>query len=164
MSANSPQLDPNLAGGSQPLEYDTQQNPGLGVLGGIIGLLIGAILWALISVLLDRQIGYMAIGVGLLVGIGVRLLGKGRTALFGIVGAVLALIGVLLGNALAVILFASREAGVSVTEVLPLVDWAGLLGEIIQLSEPIDWLFYALAVYAGYRSAFQPGAVQPATS
>ncbi|HLF26904.1 MAG TPA: hypothetical protein VJG32_11250 [Anaerolineae bacterium] len=132
-------------------ELRAQQNLPFGLLGGVAGLVVSAVIWALVTVALDRQIGYMAIGVGFLVGLGVRLLGKGLDPIFGILGAALSLIGVLAGNILTVVILLSREFGVSVTDVLAQLDLGEVLSALIQGSEVIDWLFYALALYFGYR-------------
>ncbi|MEJ2510629.1 MAG: hypothetical protein P8Y72_03430 [Anaerolineales bacterium] len=63
-----------------------QQNLGLGIIGGAIGGLLGAVVWAAVTYLTEYQIGWLALGVGYLVGIGVRLLGKGIDKVFGIAG------------------------------------------------------------------------------
>jgi len=59
---------------------------------------IGAALWALITVATNYQIGFMALGVGFLVGHSVRAFGKGVDTGFGVLGAVLALAGCLAGK------------------------------------------------------------------
>ena len=53
------------------------QSVGYALLGGCVAMLVSAALWAIISVALNFQIGYMAIGVGLLVGFTVRYFGIG---------------------------------------------------------------------------------------
>jgi hypothetical protein len=89
-----------------------EQNLPLGILGGAVGAILGAILWALITILFDVQIGYMALGVGLLAGGGVRLLGKGLGKHYGVVGAVMAVLGCLLGNVLAAVGIISKECDI----------------------------------------------------
>ena len=44
------------------------QNLGLGILGGVMAAVVGAALWAIITVAINYQIAWMAIGVGFLVG------------------------------------------------------------------------------------------------
>jgi hypothetical protein len=151
----SPSLDPvQLENLKQELR--AQQNLPFGFLGGVAGMVLGAVLWAVLTALLDRQIGYMAIGVGFLVGLGVRLLGRGLSPAFGVVGAALSLAGVLAGNVIASALLASRELGVPFGDVLSILD-LDLIVEIIKESfaGPIDLLFYALALYFGYRFSFR---------
>lgn len=78
------------------VELKSQENLPLGIFGGISAAIVGGILWAVITVITSFQIGYMAIGVGYLVGFAVLKLGKGTTKIFGVLGAVLALTGCLL--------------------------------------------------------------------
>jgi hypothetical protein len=69
------------------------------LLGGFAGLaaaIIGAIIWAVVTVTTKYQIGWMALGVGTLVGFALRIGNGGKT--FGILGAFLALFSCILGN------------------------------------------------------------------
>ena len=85
-----------------------EQNLGLGILGGVVGGLIGAVVWAAVTYFTEYQIGWLALGVGFLVGFGVSSLGRGIDKVFGIAGGIIALVSVLLGNFLASIGFISR--------------------------------------------------------
>ncbi len=71
------------------------------LIGGTIGALVGAGAWALISVLTNYEIGYVAWAVGGLVGLGARLLG-GRGAATGFACAGMALIAIFAGKMIAV--------------------------------------------------------------
>ena len=82
----------------------------LGALAGLGAAIAGAAIWAAITAATEYQIGWMAIGVGFLVGFAVRVVGKGSEASFGVVGAVLALLGCLLGNLLTLAWFAAQQA------------------------------------------------------
>ena len=53
--------------------------------------LVGAIIWAAVTVATEYQIGWMAVGVGALVGFTVRLAGKGIEKIYGYIDAGLAL-------------------------------------------------------------------------
>ena len=73
------------------------------VLAGVAGLaaaLVGAVLWALLASATHVKIGYAAIGVGYLVGFAMRAAGKGHSPVYGYVGAVLALLGCVVGDLL----------------------------------------------------------------
>lgn len=55
--------------------------PGQAVLGGVVAAVIGAVIWGALVAFLDREIGYVAWGIGVLVGAGVRQgLREGETA------------------------------------------------------------------------------------
>ena len=86
-------------------------------------MLVSAALWAIISVALNFQIGYMAIGVGLLVGFTVRYFGIGLELKFGIIGGVFAFLGCLLGNFFSYVGISAGQLQQSFFSVLQLVDW-----------------------------------------
>jgi hypothetical protein len=133
----------------------SEQNLVFGFFGGLVGVTIGAILWAAITTLTDYQIGWMAVGVGFLVGISVRFAGQGLNVSFGIMGGFLALVGCLLGNFLAIIIIVSQEFEVSLLQVLINLDLEIMVELIAATFSPIDLLFYALATYMGYRYSFR---------
>ncbi|HEV3086788.1 MAG TPA: hypothetical protein VGX96_06135 [Candidatus Elarobacter sp.] len=131
----------------------------LGTAGAIAGALLGAIAWAAITATTNFQIGYMAVGVGILAGAGMRILGGGRAAADGIVAGIVSLLGCVLGNLLAVdVQFAQHEhypiAGVIVASLTKPALAADLIRATFNV---MDLLFYAIAVYAGYRAAMKPG-------
>ncbi len=70
-------------------EMLAEENLPKGVLYAVIACIVGAAAWGLISVSTGYQIGYMAIGIGFLVGFAMRQ-GKGIRPVFGIIGATLA--------------------------------------------------------------------------
>lgn len=126
-----------------------------GIIGGIVAAIIGAILWGLISAWTEFQIGWMAVGVGALVGFAVRFFGKGVSVKFGIIGAILALLGCLAGNVLAVCIYTSKEYNMPIFEVISVLDFE-TIGDI--LGETFSWidiLFYAIALYEGFRFSFR---------
>ncbi|MBI3029168.1 MAG: hypothetical protein HYY64_06630 [Candidatus Rokubacteria bacterium] len=124
-----------------------------GFLAGVAAAGLGAALWALITAATNYQIGFMALGVGFLVGYAVRAAGKGVDAGFGILGAILTLAGCLAGNLLAACIIASREMGVPLSAILAGLTPA-LAGRVLRATFQVtDLLFYAIAVYEGYRFA-----------
>jgi hypothetical protein len=68
----------------------------LGAIAGVGAAIVGAIAWAIVTVSTKHQIGLMAVAVGALVGLALRI-GNGGKA-FGILGAFLALFGCVLGK------------------------------------------------------------------
>ncbi len=135
-------------------EARDNQNLTIGVLGGIAAAAVGAVIWALITALTQYQIGWMAVGVGLLVGYAVRLLGKGVDPVFGVAGAVIALAGCLAGNLLAVVIAVSRQESVAVLTLLSRLTPEITMDIMKETFQPIDLLFYGLAVYEAYRFSF----------
>ncbi len=137
----------------------------LGTLGAIAGALLGAIAWGAITAAAHVQIGYMAVGVGFLAGYGMRMLGGGRDRADGVIAGIVAFLGCVLGNLLTVVIaFAPHDnahRGVAELTLLllmnPKLAWL-MLQESFNI---MDVVFYALAVYAGYRTALKPPAIAP---
>ena len=131
------------------------QNLIMGILAGTVACLIGAGAWAFITVVTGYQIGFMALGVGFLVGAAVRMIGKGVDAPFGVIGAGLSLLGCALGNLFAACAILGAQEGVPFFQVLSSLD-VSLAGRMLfAFFSPMDLLFYGLAVYEGYKLSFR---------
>lgn len=130
------------------------QNLGMAVAAGAISALVGAAVWAGITVATHYQIGWMAVGIGFLVGYAVRVAGHGVQPIFGVIGAVFALLGCLLGNLFGSAGFIAIENDVSYWMVVSSITPSMAL-EILEVTfSPIDLLFYGIAVYEGFKFAF----------
>lgn len=124
-----------------------------GITGGLAVAIGAAILWAVVTYLTRMQIGFMAIGVGFLVGYAVRTLGQGVDPVFGYAGAVLSLFGCLLGNLLAVAVEIAYQDDVAILEVLSyfLGNPSAAFEAMKMTFHPMDIVFYGIAVYWGYK-------------
>jgi hypothetical protein len=136
-------------------QMKAEQNFVMGINSGVIAALIGAVLWAVISAVTQYQIGYMAIGVGALVGLSIRKFGKGITPAFGYLGGVFSLAGCLLGNILAIIIFYANENSLNYFSVLMSIDYLKLPSIVAAGFQPMDLLFYGIAIYFGYKFSFR---------
>lgn len=134
-----------------------EQNLALAVIAGGAAALVGAMLWAALTVITDYQIGIAAIGVGLLVGFVIRLAGKGFDRVYGITAGILSFLGIIAGNIFTFWFLLSRELNISLFETIyelaldPLLNLQYLVGTFTL----IDLVFYALAIYYAYRTAFR---------
>ncbi|HET6277780.1 MAG TPA: hypothetical protein VFG08_03260 [Candidatus Polarisedimenticolia bacterium] len=133
----------------------SEQNLGLGILSGSLGAAIGAALWAVITVVTGWQTGFMAIGIGFLVGYAMRTFGRGVDMPFGIAGGALSLLGCLLGNLLSVCGFISIRENLPFLSVLSQLELSGIVDLMRETFSPMDLLFYGIAVYEGYRLSFR---------
>jgi len=155
-----PQEDNNLRT-SQPIRTSyietlkLEQNLVLGIIGGLIGCVIGAVLWATITYFTERQIGWMAVAIGFLVSLGVRILGRGISKSFGVAGAIIAFLGVVLGNFLAWIGFIAKELDLSYLEMLVNFNYSMVFELFKETFSIVDILFYSLAIYTGYMGSFR---------
>lgn len=140
-----------------PSEVDTANLPAA-LLGGFVAAVAAAVLWAVITVTMKFQIGFMAIGVGFLVAWAVRTLGKGHTVTYGVIGGAFALLGCLLGNLLSACGFVAAGRGESVVSItLSALSTPSLAINLLRATfDGADLLFYVIAVYAGYKYARRP--------
>jgi hypothetical protein len=134
-----------------------------GTLAAIAGAIVGAIAWAAITAATNYQIGYMALGVGFLAGFGMRTVGGGREPADGVVAAVVAFLGCVLGNLLtAAVVISQHEHYPLQVVLLAFARKPAFAFEMLQAGfNVMDVLFYAIAVYAGYRTALKPPAAAP---
>jgi hypothetical protein len=136
-------------------QLDDQPNLLMGLIGGVIAMLVSAIVWGAITYFTEYQIGWIAIGVGFLVGIAIRFFGRGKSVTFGISGAALALIGCVLGNLMFYSGVIAQEEGSSFLEVFFffLLSPAAAIELFTLAFDFMDIFFYALAAYAGFSTA-----------
>ena len=151
---DEPELDPMMVEMAMQ-RFQSEQNFVGGILAGFAATIVGAIIWATITVATGYQIGWMAVGIGFLVGITMRAVGKGIDKQFGIAGAVISLVGCLFGNILSVSYFVAKAKGVGILDVLLTLNPASAFDLLVATFNPIDVLFYGIAVYEGYRLPFR---------
>jgi len=139
------------------LKLKEEQNLVLAIIVGGAAALLGAILWAIQTVITDYQIGILAIGIGLLVGFAVRLAGKGFDRIYGILAGLLSLLGIIAGNVFTVWYYVAEELGISIFETAfeLMLDPLLILQILVETFTLIDLVFYALAIYYAYRTAFR---------
>ncbi len=138
----------------------THQNLVYAIVGGLFLSLICAIAWAAITVSTGYQIGYMAVGVGFLVGFGVRFFGAGIDDIYGYIGGILALLGCLLGNLFGQVGFAAQAEGLGYFETLTFLDVDTIILIYKESFSFMDLLFYGFAIFEGYKLAFRKIPVQ----
>lgn len=131
-------------------ELRAQQNFPLGLIAGIIASIVCVFIWTLITVLTKYQITYMAIGVGFAVGFSIQKLGKGITPVYGILGALLALLTCFIGNFLSSVCLIADELNYGYSEMFSSLDVDTSILVIKETFQFMDILFYGIAIYTGY--------------
>ncbi|MBN2088057.1 hypothetical protein JW964_00500 [candidate division KSB1 bacterium] len=143
------EIDPRL------LELLSEQNFDAGLLAGIAAALVGALIWVVIAAITEHQAGWMAMGVGLLVGFSIRYFGNGIERIFGILGAILSLLGCLLGNFLVIVILVSYSEDVSILDLLTSNRFGTLFSIMFDSLQWFDLLFYGIAILSGYFLAIK---------
>ena len=136
-------------------EKKFEQNFPAAILGGSIAAIVGAAIWALITYTTKFQIGWMAVGIGFLVGFSVRFFGKGFDQKFGFVGAFFSLLGCLLGNLFTTVIFASIDLNETFFTMLFSLNLSIIIDIFEQTFSPMDLLYYGIAIYEGYKFSFR---------
>jgi hypothetical protein len=150
------EIDPRL------LELLSEQNFDAGLLAGITAALIGAITWIIGAAITEHQLGWMAMGVGLLVGLSIRFFGKGIERIFGILGAILSLLGCVLGNFLVIVILVSYSEDVFILDLLTSSGFSSLFSIMFDTLQWFDFLFYGIAILAGYFLALKRTRIEAA--
>jgi hydrogenase maturation factor len=145
-AANPTPLESSASAAEMP-----KQNLPAALIAGVVGMLIGTAIWVGITVLTHFQIGYMAVGVGFLVGIMMRWAGRGYTPIFSICGAALAIVGCVLGNLLTGCVEVAKFTEVPFLTVLGQMNFDFAKGILQAGFSPIDILFYVFAALAGWK-------------
>ncbi len=136
-------------------ELRSQQHLIGGTVAGFVAAAVGAATWAGVTIATGVQIGWMAVGIGFLVGFSMRAVGKGIDPIFGYLGAGLALFGCGAGNLCAVIGMLAKNQGIPFLDLATKLDLNDLTKLLIATFSPMDLLFYAIAAYEGYRLSFR---------
>ena len=135
--------------------FREEQNLVVGSMAGLTAAVTGAAVWAGVTVVTEYQIGWMAVGLGFLVGIAMRTMGKGIDQVFGVVGAAMALVGCVLGNVFTIAWYISAQTGSPILDVITQMDIELMIDLITETFRVMDILFYGLALYFGYKYAFR---------
>ena len=121
------------------------------VLAGVLAMGVGTAVWVGVTVATNFQIGYMAVGVGFIVGLAMRYAGRGEGQPYQAIGAGLALLGCALGNLLTGCVYVAQESELGFGEVLAKLDLDMASGIMGAMFSPMDILFYVLAAMAGWK-------------
>lgn len=131
----------------------------MGLLGGVVGALFSALLWAVIVVLTDYEIGYMALGVGLVVGYLVLWgAGKKRSRSLQIVAAVCSALSIFAAQYLIFYYYFNQLVleGGSGIGVLFSFKWFNVdlfmtfINSIMEMVDGYTLMFMALAVFIAW--------------
>jgi hypothetical protein len=122
----------------------------LGILAGLVAAAVGAGIWMGITIATGMHVGYVALGVGALVGLAVRVAGNGTGMIFGIIGALFTLLGCLGGEILTVVQLSSTAERDFFTT-LTTLNLTQTISNIVNHMDPIMYLIYGIGIFEGYK-------------
>jgi hypothetical protein len=126
------------------------ENLPFAILAGTVAAIVGALIWMGIALTTHWRGGIVALGVGALVGLAVRVVGNGRSMIFGIIGAILTLIGCLGGEILTTVQRMTSPQH-DFFDILRSVDLIQLVTNIFSHTDPIMYLIYGIGIFEGYK-------------
>ena len=135
--------------------FRSEQNLKAGIFASVLVGVIAALAWAAITVVTQLQIGLVAIAIGAAVGLTMRFIGKGIDQVFGISGAIIALLSCILGNFLSILGFLANEYDYGYIETLLAFDYSMTFAVMQETASAMDLVFYAIAGYEGYKFSFR---------
>jgi len=133
----------------------SEQSLAMGVSAGLIAAIAGAAAWGVVTAYTGNQVGWMAIGVGFMVGFAVRVAGKGIDPAFGVVSAVLSMLGCVLGNLWTMTYFIAAKQGVPFLKAVSQLNPEIAVNLMVSTFNYMDVVFYGLALYFGYKYGFR---------
>ncbi len=131
---------------------------GLALGAGLVAAVVGGVVWGFVVKLSDYEVGIVAWGIGLLVGLAVAGVSRARGPALQAVAVLCALVGILLGKYLSYAFVLQEEAEAAGVDVgLFSSDmWSFFRQDLDVVFGWFDLLWIGLAVYTAWR-ALQPG-------
>ncbi len=126
------------------------ENLVLGLMAGALAAALGAGLWMGVEVMTHMRLGLVAIAIGFLVGMAIRVAGHGTGMIFGIMGAALTFAGCLGGEILSRIA-ESSSTGHDFFDVAQSLDWVATVTAIFSEMGPMTYLIYGIGIYEGFK-------------
>lgn len=133
----------------------------MAVIGGLMAAIIGGFIWGIIAKITGYEIGFMAVGIGIFCGFGVRILSGGNSGKRGQVIAIISsLIGILVGKYavfcfllkdMAMQKYPSIAANISIISLKTFIIF--LTFGLPKMCGPIDIIFLILAIRGAMRVA-----------
>lgn len=128
-----------------------QQNLRIGIIAALFAGLIGTVLWTIVTVATAYQISFMAIAVGALVGFAMQKAGRGIEVKYAFWGAGLTAISCIFGAFCSVAGYVATAEGLDFFTAVLNMNYAMLPELLVKTTDHWDLIFYAIAIYEGYR-------------
>ncbi|WP_030298291.1 hypothetical protein [Streptomyces katrae] len=135
-----------------PAEPARTGNIGLGIAAALVAALAAAAAYGGIMNAIDRQVGYAAVGVGILVGFAAGKLG-GKNPVLPVVGAILSLGAVYLGQLFYIALALADYGNVGLGDVLSHAGVGGLNDIWQEGAEAMDYVFLVIGGFVAFGTA-----------
>ncbi len=126
------------------------ENVLLGFIAGLAAAVVGAGIWMGVELATGAQLGLVAIAIGALVGLSVRVAGNGRSSIFGLIGAVLTFASCLAGDIL-VVAQQSVAPGRDFYAAITSLDLVQTVTSIFTHMTPVSYLILGIGIFEGWK-------------
>lgn len=132
------------------------QNFTAALVAGAVTTLLAAVAFGIVVSIWAYSSGFAAAGIGIVVGLTIGYLGRGITTRFGVLAALYATIGCLLGNLVRVVPGLTRPAAGSTIDVLQDTSLSQLAARSLSELSPVDLVYLLIAIFAAAFFARRP--------
>ncbi len=122
----------------------------LALIAGFAAAFIGALLWIAITLSTGWNASLVALGVGLMVGLAIRMSGRGSHFIYGVLGAGFTLLGCLAGQ-MGVALQLATNAKLDLYAVLTRVDLVAMASAIVSHASPMMMVVCGIGAFEAYQ-------------
>lgn len=136
-------------------ELRTEQDLKSGLLVGCLIGFLGVILWTTVTINTSFDFGYMAVIIGVAVGLGIQRYGKAIDTMFGYFGVGITLFSCLFGSFLCSIGLAAKTEGYNYLETILSMDYVAMQITMIESFTPVDSVFIGIALFSSYQFSFR---------
>ena len=133
-----------------PDEVPSNGNLVLALIAGLAAAVVGSLVWMGITLAAGWHVGYVALGIGALVGLAIRFAGRGSHIIYGVMGVVFTLLSCLVGE-IGVAIQSATTPQFDFYAVLMRVDLAAMVANIITQTSPMMAVVYAVGLLEAYK-------------
>ncbi|MGB5335415.1 MAG: hypothetical protein WBN07_07330 [Woeseiaceae bacterium] len=134
----------------------SEQNFAAAVIVGAVATLLAAAAYGMLVVLWPFSYGFAAVGIGIVIGLGMQFLGHGIALKFAVVAAVYTVAGCALGNLFALIIGLARATAASPIDVLRNSSLPALTEHSVSGISYVDLVYVFVAIFAAVFLAKRP--------
>lgn len=135
--------------------FRKEQNLFKGIALSVATVIASILLWVMIIEITGYRFSFMVVIAGFFIGHAMRYGGQGVDLKFGIAGAVIAFVGVYLGNCTSILAIIAKDSGSDIFHTFSVLGMERVAQLGIKHWESDDLVFYSIATYEGYRFAFR---------